>query len=385
VTLDFRMSTTCVYSDIVLPTATWYEKNDLNTSDMHPFIHPLSSAADPAWEARSDWDIFKGIAKKFSEVAPEDLGVEKDVVLVPILHDTPANWPSRSTSRTGRRARSSRSRQDHADGRGGRARLSEPLQEVHLGRAADGQARQRRQGHRLEHRARGRAAGALNGVVTEEGVSKGMPRIETDIDATEVILTLAPETNGEVAVKAWEALSEVHRPRPCPSRHSQGRREDPLPRHGQAQPRKIISSPTWSGIESEKVCYNAGYTNVHELIPWRTLTGRQQLYQDHLVDAGLRRGLLRLSAADRHQDDQRRRSRPRPTASSIVLNFITPHQKWGIHSTYSDNLLMLTLNRGGPVVWISEPDAKAASSTMTGSRSTTPTAPSSPAPSSPSA
>ncbi len=23
------MSTTCVYSDIVLPTATWYEKNDL--------------------------------------------------------------------------------------------------------------------------------------------------------------------------------------------------------------------------------------------------------------------------------------------------------------------------------------------------------------------
>ncbi|MCK1978116.1 molybdopterin-dependent oxidoreductase, partial [Jeotgalicoccus huakuii] len=80
--------TTCVYSDIVLPTATWYEKNDLNTSDMHPFIHPLSSAADPAWEARSDWDIFKGIAKKFSEVAPEVLGVEKDIVLVPTLHDT---------------------------------------------------------------------------------------------------------------------------------------------------------------------------------------------------------------------------------------------------------------------------------------------------------
>ena len=47
VTLDFRMSTTCVYSDIVLPTATWYEKNDLNTSDMHPFIHPLTGAVDP--------------------------------------------------------------------------------------------------------------------------------------------------------------------------------------------------------------------------------------------------------------------------------------------------------------------------------------------------
>jgi nitrate reductase alpha subunit len=53
-TLDFRMSTTCLYSDIVLPTATWYEKNDLNTSDMHPFIHPLSAAVDPVWETKSD-------------------------------------------------------------------------------------------------------------------------------------------------------------------------------------------------------------------------------------------------------------------------------------------------------------------------------------------
>ena len=43
--------------------------------------------------------------------------------------------------------------------------------------------------------------------------------------------------------------------------------------------------------------------------------------------------------------------------SEILLNFITPHQKWGIHSTYTDNLLMLTLSRGGPIIWISEDDA----------------------------
>src|SRR5262249_55922024 len=89
VTLDFRMSTTCVYSDIVLPTATWYEKNDLNTSDMHPFIHPLTAAVDPVWEARSDWEIYKPIAKAFSRVAPEVLGVEKDVVLTPFKHASP--------------------------------------------------------------------------------------------------------------------------------------------------------------------------------------------------------------------------------------------------------------------------------------------------------
>ncbi|MNR25975.1 Respiratory nitrate reductase 1 alpha chain [compost metagenome] len=42
-----------------------------------------------------------------------------------------------------------------------------------------------------------------------------------------------------------------------------------------------------------------------------------------------------------------------------MLNWITPHQKWGIHSTYSDNLRMLTLSRGGPHVWISEAEASA--------------------------
>lgn len=76
VTLDFRLSSTCLYSDIILPTATWYEKDDMNTSDMHPFIHPLSAAVDPAWEAKSDWEIYKAIAKKFSEVCVGHLGKE---------------------------------------------------------------------------------------------------------------------------------------------------------------------------------------------------------------------------------------------------------------------------------------------------------------------
>ena len=62
VTLDFRMCTTALYSDIVLPTATWYEKDDLNTSDMHPFIHPLSGSraavvgtARPTGRSTSCW------------------------------------------------------------------------------------------------------------------------------------------------------------------------------------------------------------------------------------------------------------------------------------------------------------------------------------------
>ena len=48
VDLNFRMDTSALYSDIVLPAATWYEKDDLNSTDMHSFIHPLSEATPPA-------------------------------------------------------------------------------------------------------------------------------------------------------------------------------------------------------------------------------------------------------------------------------------------------------------------------------------------------
>jgi nitrate reductase alpha subunit len=194
--------------------------------------------------------------------------------------------------------------------------------------------------------------GRLNGLN-----AAGRPRILSDIDAAEVILALAPETNGEVAVRAWAALE---RQTGRAHQHLAAARQDDKIRFRdlQAQPRKIISSPTWSGLESEHVSYSAGYTNVHELIPWRTLTGRQQFYQDHAWMRAFGEGLCtykppidtRALAAVKELAGERK---------SVALNFITPHQKWGIHSTYSDNLLMLTLNRGGPVVWISEIDAQA--------------------------
>ncbi|EHJ82487.1 Respiratory nitrate reductase alpha chain, partial [Salmonella enterica subsp. enterica serovar Baildon str. R6-199] len=57
---------------------------------MHPFIHPLSAAVDPAWESKSDWEIYKGIASVFSEVCVGHLGQETDVVLHPLQHDSPA-------------------------------------------------------------------------------------------------------------------------------------------------------------------------------------------------------------------------------------------------------------------------------------------------------
>ena len=360
VTLDFRMSTTCLYSDIVLPTATWYEKNDLNTSDMHPFIHPLSTAVDPAWQSKSDWEIYKGFAKAFSQVCAGHLGVEKEVMLTPLMHDTPAElaqpfgvaeWSKGECELIpGKTApQISVVERDYPNTYARFTALGPLMDKAGNGGKGIGWNTQTEVGQLKE----------LNGQVHTEGVTKGMARIDTDIDACEVVLQLAPETNGHVAVKAWEALSKITG---RDHTHLALHREDEKIRFRdiQAQPRKIISSPTWSGLESEKVSYNAGYTNVHELIPWRTLTGRQQFYLDHPWMIAFGEGLTSYRPPVDLKTVNEMIDRKPNGHKEISLNFITPHQKWGIHSTYTDNLLMLTLNRGGPVIWLSEDDAKSA-------------------------
>ncbi|MEA0983787.1 molybdopterin-dependent oxidoreductase, partial [Salmonella enterica] len=68
VTLDFRMSSTCLFSDIVLPPATWYDKDDMNTSALHPFIHSLSAAVDPPVESKTALETLNGIPCVFLAV-----------------------------------------------------------------------------------------------------------------------------------------------------------------------------------------------------------------------------------------------------------------------------------------------------------------------------
>ena len=356
VTLDFRMSSTCLFSDIVLPTATWYEKDDMNTSDMHPFIHPLSAAVDPAWESKSDWEIYKGIAKTFSDLCVGHLGQETDVVLQPLQHDSPGelaagevrDWKKGECDLIpGQTAPQIVSVQRDYPAVYERFTSVGPLLEK-LGNVGKGISWNTDKEVDLLRR--------LN-YTKADGAAKGQPMINSAIDAAEVILTLAPETNGQVAVKAWQALGEftgrdhTHLARP--------KEEEKIRfRDIQAQPRKIISSPTWSGLEDEHVSYNAGYTNVHELIPWRTLSGRQQLYQDHPWMRAFGESFCAYRPPVDTRSVQNLEHIPSNGFPEKALNFLTPHQKWGIHSTYSDNLLMLTLSRGGPIVWMSEEDAR---------------------------
>ncbi|MEW8627095.1 MAG: molybdopterin-dependent oxidoreductase, partial [Candidatus Thiodiazotropha sp.] len=362
VDINFRLNSTGAYSDIILPTATWYEKADLNTTDMHPFVHPLGKAVDPAFESKSDWQIFKTIAKKFSELAEIHLGVRKDVVSLPMQHDSPMAMAQPFG--------------EVKDWKRGECELipgkTAPLFKV-VERDYPNTYKKFTSVGPLMNKLGNNVKGLdwntdmeieqlcdHNGVITEEGVSKGRPSLMEDIQVCDTVLQMAPETNGEVAHKSWSALSKktgIDHSHLYEGRHEEKiRYKDIL-----AQPRKIITAPTWSGIESEEVSYTAGYTNIHEHIPFRTLTGRASFYLDHEWMRDFGEGLCCFRPPQdlgAHTNLPQNLANKLKSKKTLTLNWITPHSKWGIHSSYQDNLRMLTLFRGGPYFWVNEDQAR---------------------------
>ena len=126
------------------------------------------------------------------------------------------------------------------------------------------------------------------------------------------------------------------------------------------QPRTVITSPEWSGIEAHGRRYAPFTQNVEREKPWHTLSGRQHFYLDHAWMLELGEGLPVFRPPLHHraifgdqgaQDGSGRRE--------LTLKYLTPHSKWSIHSEYQDNLHMLTLFRGGGMLWISREDAQA--------------------------
>jgi DMSO reductase family type II enzyme molybdopterin subunit len=68
VTIDFRMSQTALYADYVLPAAQHYEKIAFSIPTPHVLNLNLSDkSAEPAGEARSEWDIYLSLLEKLVE------------------------------------------------------------------------------------------------------------------------------------------------------------------------------------------------------------------------------------------------------------------------------------------------------------------------------
>ncbi|MBW2419831.1 MAG: molybdopterin-dependent oxidoreductase [Deltaproteobacteria bacterium] len=70
VSVNFRMSTSTLWSDIVLPAASYYEKYGVKYGvSAMPYIVPCEQATAPLGESKSDYEIFASLAQRVSERA----------------------------------------------------------------------------------------------------------------------------------------------------------------------------------------------------------------------------------------------------------------------------------------------------------------------------
>lgn len=356
---DFRMTSTTLLSDVVFPAATWYEKHDLSSTDMHPFVHAFSPAIDPPWEAKTDFDMFHLLATRFSDLARTHLGVRRDLVSVPLQHDTPGEtaqphgrvddwWPPDS----GVVATPGRNMPQFSVVERDYTAIADKLAAV--GPLADtlGFTVKNVTYDLAEQTAK---LADTNGVMLG-GAADGRPALDTDAKLAEAILTLSGTTNGELAVQGFRTLQK--RVGFLLDDLARGSEEKHI-RFADTQqaPVPVITSPEWSGSETGGRRYAPFTVNIERLKPFHTLTGRMHFYLDHdwMIDIGESLPIYR-PPLDMHRlfgepelgPDGRRQ---------ITVRYLTPHSKWSIHSEYQDNLFMLSLSRGGPTAWLSPDDA----------------------------
>ncbi len=355
--MDFRMTSTTIFSDVVLPAATWYEKHDLNSTDMHPFVHSFNPAISPPWQTRTDFDAFATLAAAFSRLAARHLGVRNDVVAVPLAHDTPdelatphgrvSDWrtgacepvPGRTMPRLVVVER------DYPAVAAKMGALGPLLDE--LGATTKGVTfRVGREVEYLRHK---------NGTV-RGGVADGRPSLARDVHACEAVLALSGTTNGHLAVQGFHSLEARTGTRLADlAAEHEGKQVSFA--DTQIAPVPVITSPEWSGSETGGRRYAPFTINVERHKPWHTLTGRQHFFLDHDWMAELGENLpvyrppLNMTALfDEPQVGE-------TGELGVTVRYLTPHSKWSIHSEYQDNLLMLSLSRGGPTIWMSAEDA----------------------------
>ncbi len=357
VSIDFRMTSSGLFSDIVLPAATWYEKFDISSTDMHPFIHPFNAAISPPWQAKSDWDSFREIAKVFSELAEEHLPAQEDLVMRPLGHDSEdeiaqvygkvKDWRKGETEPIPGKTMPNLKvvERDYPNLYQKMTTIGPELKKGYGGKGV------KIPGEDVYEDLKSRL-----GTSGRKGIGKGNPDLYTDKKAIDAILNMSGATNGKRAIAGWKSmeaktgqkLTEIAEPR---------EEDDFTLRDLTIQPRTSISTPVWSGLEKDGRRYSPFTVNTEYLIPWRTLTGRQSFYLDHemMLDygEGLPLYLPPLNAGPFLKKDKG----VEDDGQSLTVRYLTPHQKWGIHTMFTESTPMVQLFRGWQVVWMNEKDA----------------------------
>ena len=358
-TLDFRMTSTTLFSDLVFPAATWYEKHDLSTTDMHPYVHSFNPAISPPWQTRTDYQAFGALAQRFSELAETHLGVRQDCIVAPLQHDTPdelayphgiaRDWrtgevdaiPGVTMPKMVPIERDYPATYQKWGALGPlAAKLGMPTKGVLFDPTPEIED--------LRHR---------NGIV-HGGAGDGQPSLAQDKDMCEAILALSGTTNGRLATQGWMQVEARTGGRFVDL--SAGEADHRITfADTQARPQPVITSPEWSGSEHGGRRYSPFVVNVERLKPWHTLTGRQQCYIDHdwLQEMGEALPVFRPPLNMHLLYGEPELGDPDAQGLGLTVRYLTPHNKWSIHSEYQDNLLMLSLARGGQAIWMSDVDA----------------------------
>lgn len=363
VSLDFRMTATPLYSDIVLPAATWYEKHDLSSTDMHPYVHPFNPAIDPLWESRSDWDIYKTLAKAFSEMAKDYLpGTFKDVVTTPLSHDTKQeistpygvvkDWSKGEIEAVPGRTMPNFAivERDYTKIYDKYVTLGPVLEKGKVG--AHGVSF----GVSEQYEELKSMLGTWSDT-NDDSVRANRPRIDTARNVADAILNISSATNGKLSQKSYEDLEE-QTGMPLKDISSERAAEKISFLNITSQPREVIPTAVFPGSNKQGRRYSPFTTNVERLVPFRTLTGRQSYYVDHEVFQQFGESLPVYKPTLPPMVFGNRDKKIKGGTDALVLRYLTPHGKWNIHSMYQDNKHMLTLFRGGPTVWISNEDAE---------------------------
>ncbi|MFW0169665.1 nitrate reductase subunit alpha [Rothia sp. P4278] len=357
VTTDFRMTSSTLSSDVVFPAATWYEKHDISSTDMHPYIHAFSPAINPPWETKTDHQIFKELAYVFSKLAKKHLGVRKDLVSVPLQHDTPGQ-----IAQPGGHAPDWKNQK--IQGIPGKNMPVFTVVERDYPALYDMYTSVGPLLSKLGTTTKFVTVDVNDELATlaqEHGVmgsgkGAGLPALDTDVKLADTILALSGTSNGPVALKGFKALEQ----RVGKKMHhlAEGNEEKRIRfRDTQDRPVPVFTSPEWSGSETGGRRYAPFTLNIEQLKPFHTLTGRMHFFLDHdwMSEMGEQLPVYR-PPLDMHNLF----GEPELGETgdlSVAVRYVTVHNKWAIHSSYHDNLYMQTLSRGGTHAWMSPQDA----------------------------
>ena len=294
----------------------------------------------------------------FSAMARAHLGVRRDLVATPLLHDT----PDETGQPGGRVARLARGECEPVPGRtmpkltvverdyGAIARemaaLGPMIDALGTRSRASPHARPR------DRAAPGACAGRCAAARRRPPVAgPGRARLRGDPGPLR-----APPTAASPA--GLRRLERADRAAARGPRRGPGRAPDHVRRH--SGPARSRSSPRRSGPAASTAggATRRSRSTSSGCKPWHTLTGRQHFFLDHdwMAELGEQLPIYR-PPLDMHAHVRRPAGRGRRRRPEVTVRYLTPHSKWSIHSEYQDNLFMLSLSRGGPTIWMSPEDA----------------------------